>query len=395
MKMHLPTYKLFFCILLTLLCLTNLPATAQKIIKINGKVQYMNSGIFERYNYVWIKKGLLGSEKAIDSVKISPDGSYALTLNVSKPGYYRLDIVKWQSLTFWADESLSVSSRGYDTAQVKVKNSGFVKMESNSATNRFISILNFRRNQEQTLLNDMVMEGFSAQKYRSTDSTWYDYLRGHNLYKKLATQSEAALQFTYTNTNDPVSKLYMLSLMNQTANATLIQNELNKIIAQKPDFEDAIAMKKTVNGYLETVRKTQAGSIIPDIAYPDINKKVLDIKSLRGKYLIVDFWASWCGPCRKSIPKLKHLYEQYHDKGFDIMSISIDTDNAAWKKAMDEEAMPWHQVLSPDKDKTMADFNIKGVPTLFIVAPDGRIVEKFTGYSSQVDEILQTKLGSK
>lgn len=368
---------------------------AQKTVKINGKVQYQNQGIFQRFNYVWLKKGLSGGEKNIDSVKINADGTYNLDIKIMKPGFYRLDILKWQSVTFWADGPLTVSSRGYDTAQVKVKNSGFVNLQSNSPVNNFINIQNYRLYQQQSVLNDIVLEGFEAQKYRSTDSVWYTYLRGHNPYKKMISKYEADLKVTYNNTSDIPSKLYTLSQMNRVQGAEYIVTELDKLLAQKKDLDDADALKKEIKTSLETLKKTQAGSPIPDIKYPTIDGTIFDIKSLRGKYIIVDFWASWCGPCRKSIPKLKHLYELYHDKGFDIMSISIDTDKDAWKKAMMEEGMPWHQVLSPDKNKTMSDFNIQGVPTLFIVDPNGRIVEKFTGYSTQVDEILQAKLSAK
>jgi thiol-disulfide isomerase/thioredoxin len=113
---------------------------------------------------------------------------------------------------------------------------------------------------------------------------------------------------------------------------------------------------------------------------------------VKGNYLLVDFWASWCGPCRKSIPKVKELYALYNNKGLEIVSVSIDTDDQAWRQAMADEQMPWKQVFSPNKDKTLKDFNIQGVPTLFLVDRQGRILEKFTGYSSQLEDLLKTKL---
>jgi thiol-disulfide isomerase/thioredoxin len=99
---------------------------------------------------------------------------------------------------------------------------------------------------------------------------------------------------------------------------------------------------------------------------------------------LIDFWASWCGPCRKSIPAIKELYETHKEKGFDVLSVSIDTNREAWLKAVHEENMPWTQVLSPDKDKTLKEFMIIGVPTLFLVDKEGKIVEKFTGFSQDL-----------
>ncbi|MNY15830.1 hypothetical protein D3C86_1490630 [compost metagenome] len=78
-----------------------------------------------------------------------------------------------------------------------------------------------------------------------------------------------------------------------------------------------------------------------------------------------------------------------------MLSVSVDTDVAAWKKAMAEEDMPWPQVLSPDKNKTMASFMIIGIPTLYLIDREGKIVEKYTGFSpklkTQLQEVFQTK----
>ena len=131
------------------------------------------------------------------------------------------------------------------------------------------------------------------------------------------------------------------------------------------------------------------GSVIPQIVYSDPSGKKVDISSFKGKYVLVDFWASWCGPCRKAIPEIKELYEQYKTKGFDVLSVSVDTDIAAWKKAMAEENMPWTQVLSPDKNKTLADFMIVGIPTLYLIDREGKIVEKYTGFSAGLKSQLQ------
>ncbi|MEJ2879805.1 TlpA family protein disulfide reductase [Pedobacter sp. GR22-6] len=138
------------------------------------------------------------------------------------------------------------------------------------------------------------------------------------------------------------------------------------------------------------------GSKIPQIVYDDPQGNKVDIKSYAGKYVLVDFWASWCGPCRKAIPEIKELYSAYKDKGFEVLSVSVDTDKAAWRKAMEEEQMPWTQVLSPDKNKTLADFMIIGIPTLYLIDREGKIVEKYTGFSpktkSQLEAIFKDKI---
>lgn len=90
------------------------------------------------------------------------------------------------------------------------------------------------------------------------------------------------------------------------------------------------------------------------------------------KYILIDFWASWCGPCRKEIPNLKTAYAEYAGKGFEILSISIDKDEKAWQKALGQENMQWHNLL--DDDKVSKSFNVKAIPATYLVDSKGVII---------------------
>jgi len=103
------------------------------------------------------------------------------------------------------------------------------------------------------------------------------------------------------------------------------------------------------------------------------------------KYTLIDFWASWCGPCRKEIPNLKKLYEKYSSKGFEIISISIDKKEADWEKALKEENLTWPNYL--DTKGASDAFNVKAIPAMFLVDDNGIIIaEKIRG------EELEAKL---
>jgi len=364
----------------------------KKHIQISGKVEFLNPDIFEKYNLVWLKKGLGSNAETVDSVKLLKDGNFNFTLSVNKPGFYQLDIVKWQTVTFWADDNIKLLSRGYDTANVKVKNSGFIFIESKSQVNQLINKTVYDKYLDQQFLSQSLAEWFAAQSHNSTDSTWYTYLRKQNPYRKIDKLSDDRQKIWLQTTDNNAFALYLISTFNRDQNKDYILSELDKILIKQPDFVDALKLKNEVVSYIDLVKKTQAGSFLPEIEYPGIDGKKIKLTSFRGKYVIVDFWASWCGPCRKSIPKLKELYAQYKSKGLEILSISIDTDDIAWRKAMVDESMPWIQMLSPNKDKTLNDFRIQGVPTMFLIDKTGKIVEKFTGYNPRLDELLKAKL---
>ncbi len=91
------------------------------------------------------------------------------------------------------------------------------------------------------------------------------------------------------------------------------------------------------------------------------------------KVVLIDFWASWCRPCRKEIPNLKAIYEKYKDQGFDIVSVSIDDDEAAWQKALDQEKLPWTNVRDAD-DAIAKLYKVSAVPTIYVIDGDHKLL---------------------
>ncbi len=366
-------------------------AQQKKQIQITGKVQFLNPDFFKKYNAVWLIKGIGKQAKTVDSTRINADGSFSFTVE-TKPALYQLDIVKWQTVSFWADDNINVTCRGYDTARIKARNSGFISVESNSDANRLINTAVFGKYLDKKLLDEVLAEGFAAQRALATDSTWFKAYRKQGLYRQIEAQSDDRIKWMVQNYPNNPATVYLISLLDWKNNSNFMLAELNQRLATTPDFEEALQLKNEILEEQATAKITQSGSLIPNISYPGVDGKNIALSSFKGKYVILDFWASWCGPCRKSIPKLKELYAQYKNKGLEIMSVSIDTDNAAWRKAMDDESMPWTQVLSPNKDKTLKDFSIQGVPTLFLIDRDGLIVEKFTGYNPRLEDLLKANL---
>ena len=123
---------------------------------------------------------------------------------------------------------------------------------------------------------------------------------------------------------------------------------------------------------------TMVGKQMPDFRFINYaNGKAMSLKEcLAGKkYLLLDFWASWCKPCRKEIPNIKNLYKKYHTDGFEVVSISADTSEAAWKKALDEEKLPWYN----DRDGQQGIcklYKVQYYPTIYLLDADGKVVAK-------------------
>lgn len=153
---------------------------------------------------------------------------------------------------------------------------------------------------------------------------------------------------------------------------------------------------KALRDRIETYKKTSAGSPLPQFKMTDPNGKPVSIKDLAGKVVVLDFWASWCAPCRVYIPTLREYYNKYKDKGVVFISVSLDDDPAKWQKAMDELKMEWTQVLAEGGFKEEAGvrklFNIAGIPYVVVVGKDGKMAASMDYYQKQHLEALLQKL---
>ena len=135
------------------------------------------------------------------------------------------------------------------------------------------------------------------------------------------------------------------------------------------------------------------GAIAPEINLATPDGSTLALSSLRGKVVLIDFWASWCGPCRRENPAVKAIYEKYKDKGFEIYGVSLDNDANKWKAAIAQDGLTWKHV-SELKGWTSTPgklYGVRSVPSTFLLDKDGRIVK--SGFRShELEGLLQQLL---
>lgn len=181
----------------------------------------------------------------------------------------------------------------------------------------------------------------------------------------------------------------------------------------RPDF-DVLAMEKaflSINENLRTsylgkqvaekiatVKKTLEGVEAADFTQPDVAGKMVKLSDYRGKYVLIDFWASWCAPCRRENPNLVKAYEQYKSKGFEILGVSMDkaADKAKWLKAIEEDKLTWKQVGDMkgwDNEAGML-YEVKAIPMNFLINPEGKIIAKYLR-GEELSKKLETIFNSK
>ncbi|EHQ28066.1 TlpA disulfide reductase family protein [Mucilaginibacter paludis] len=129
---------------------------------------------------------------------------------------------------------------------------------------------------------------------------------------------------------------------------------------------------------LKSVSITSLGKTAPLFTMNNVSGKPVSLADLKGKVVLIDFWASWCEPCRAESPNLKTQYKLYKDKGFEIISVSVDTDKKRWLAAIEEDGLPWLQVsdLKGSNNAAARVYGVNGVPAFFLIDREGKIIGK-------------------
>jgi len=152
----------------------------------------------------------------------------------------------------------------------------------------------------------------------------------------------------------------------------------------KPFFNalsDSVRNSKMGTAYalaVGIIEKTAVGVVAPDFTMPDPSGKPVSLHDYKGKYVLVDFWASWCGPCRVENPNVVKAYNTYKDKNFTVLGVSLDKNRAPWLKAIQDDGLPWAQISDlKEWDNEVAQlYNIRLIPQNVLVSPDGKVVAK-------------------
>lgn len=188
-----------------------------------------------------------------------------------------------------------------------------------------------------------------------------------------------AMKMKYAKANP--DKYMALMAFNSTIppefDANVAENNFNQFSEKirKTDLGEELHAK------ILKVKKTQEGATAPDFTQLDVNGKPVKLSDFRGKYVLLDFWASWCGPCRRENPNIVKAYNAYKDKGFTVLGVSLDKagDKEKWLAAIQKDSLPWTQVsdLKDWSNEAAKLYEVNAIPMNFLIDPNGKIIAKY------------------
>ena len=361
------TFNLFFFALL-IFCMacgltTENVSTADAPYSIKGKVQETGENpqiIFTTFNPITQKK------IPLDTAMIKEDNTYQLTFNFSEPDLFQVDF-------FGKQKVVLVIDKGQNDIELNVegKNKGMVEIKGSEDAQKLQGYEHFR----QESYNRVVKPTYDAMRAASKEEDQQKEVEAVKAYAKASEDSRKEL-IDYSLKNIGTSVALYGTVLRWTGDDEVekLEQLVNNFKAQHPDLKMTQVMEEKVKRF----KKVAMGALAPTFSLADTSGQIQSFAELKGTYTLLDFWASWCSPCLLQVPDLKEAYDQYHDRGFEIIGISVDSKAKRWKSAINKYDMNW-QHLSDLKGwgATVAnDYNVTFIPFNLLLDSEGKIIAK-------------------
>ena len=190
-------------------------------------------------------------------------------------------------------------------------------------------------------------------------------------YNMIVKEQETSIE-KFVTENNSITIYFAGLFMMQSPPVPLLQ----KIDEKGMKLYSKSTYAKTIHEFVEKKQHLAIGTLAPELNFKDVNDNNLSLSSLRGQYVLIDFWASWCGPCRRENPNNVALYNKYHSKGFEIYGVSLDDNKAKWKAAIDADKLTWKHVsdLGGWQSEAAHLYDVSSIPQTFLLDKAGKII---------------------
>lgn len=329
-------------------------------MKLTGNLEQFPVG-----GFAYIERVGENGLEPFDTLEVDENGSFTEYLTIEEPAFFRANFNGRQIITLiltGEENEVVLNAHGADPR-------GFSEV-SGSYDTEYKNQIDAMMQEYRTQIQGMQQ----AQRQARANNDAQAFQTAQLQMMDLAKRTEAELKDLIREASPSLAAFYGLQMIDASQNFAFIDSIATELRAEMPENFHV----ENLMSQISTTKSLAIGEEAPEISLQNPEGETITLSSLRGKYVLIDFWAAWCRPCRAENPNVVRVYNEYSDENFEILGVSLDRTREKWLGAIEQDGLPWLHVsdLKYWRSQAAIDYQVNAIPATFLVDPEGKIIAK-------------------